>query len=101
MQRKWLIAGGVGVAALGAAFWFGREPFLLATYGTAYAAKQTCSCLHLSARALESCKGDYPPEVSGLFAWKVKDNAVTVTALGGVFSATATHEDGFGCQLVK
>ncbi len=74
-------------------------------YTTGYAAKQTCSCLYVSKRTLDSCKGDYDiglnPEIARSFSWSVTPTTVTVTFGDGVVSRTARFDDGFGCHLVN
>jgi hypothetical protein len=98
MRGKWWIVGVVLIAALGAAFWFGRDAVAFARIGTTYAAKQTCSCLFVAGRPMDSCKTDYPADAVKQFTWTVEGNDVTVSAAGGLFSAKATFEDGYGCH---
>jgi hypothetical protein len=74
-----------------------RVPLLL-NIGTGYAAQQTCACLFVSGRALESCLGDLEPLARKLIS--VDPGATEVTA-SGLFleKATARYEKGFGCSL--
>jgi molybdenum cofactor biosynthesis enzyme len=101
MRGNWrIVAVTALVAAIGAAAWFGRDIAAFARIGTTYAAKQTCSCLFVSGRPLASCKTDYPADTAKQFTWTVDGNDVTVSAVGGLFSAKATFEDGYGCHPV-
>jgi hypothetical protein len=98
MLGKWRIAvlAVTGIIAIGA--YFARDQIVLVRIGTAFAAKQTCSCLLVSRRSPESCMKDYDPEVANRFSWHVGDRRVTVSALG-IFSSTAVFDDGFGCHV--
>jgi hypothetical protein len=71
---------------------------LLLNIGTGYAAQQTCACLFVSHRVLDSCLGDLEPLARKLIS--VDPGAAEVTA-SGLFleTATARYEDGFGCSL--
>lgn len=100
MRGKLWIVGAAVVVALAAAAWFGRDAVAFAQIGTTYAAKQTCSCLFVSGRSMDSCKTDYPADAVKQFTWKVEGNDVTVSAAGGLFSAKATFDDGYGCHPV-
>jgi hypothetical protein len=95
---------GVTLAALfaGGGAWTSREQFAYARIATGYAAKQTCSCLHVSGRSLESCIADFPEDVR---------NNITVTQSGfdgrevrasvllGLVSAEAVSHPDYGCSL--
>jgi hypothetical protein len=74
-----------------------RVPLLL-NIGTGYAAQQTCACMFISGRAIDSCLGDLDPLARKLIS--VKPGAAEVTA-SGLFleTATARYEKGFGCSL--
>lgn len=99
MQARWAWIGGVtAVAILGAAGWIGRDVYAEARIGTAYAAKQTCSCLFVAHRVMESCKTDYDPAAVKPLTWQTAADGVTVSALSGLVSAKAVFEDGFGCH---
>src|SRR5689334_15025560 len=74
-----------------------RVPLLL-NIGTGYAAQQTCACLFISGRAIESCLGDLDPLARKLIS--VHPGTAEVTASGFFFeTATARYEKGFGCSL--
>lgn len=77
--------------------WRLRVPLLL-NIGTGYAAQQTCACLYISHRPLESCLGDLEPLARKLIS--VRPGADEVTASGLLLvAATAHYEKGFGCAL--
>lgn len=66
--------------------------------GAGYTAEQTCACLFVSHRTLESCRGDLEPMARWLV--KITPTADAVTARSFVVSsATARFEKNFGCQL--
>jgi hypothetical protein len=71
---------------------------LLLNIGTGYAAQQTCACMFVSGRAIESCLGDLEPLARKLIS--VHPGTAEVTA-SGLFleTATARYEKGFGCSL--
>ena len=74
-----------------------RVPLML-DIGTGYAAQQTCACLFISGRTLESCLGDLDPLARKLIS--IHPGAAEVTASGFVLkTATARYERGFGCSL--
>ena len=74
-----------------------RVPLLL-NIGTGYAAQQTCACLYVSHRTLDSCLGDLEPLARKLIS--VRPGADEVTASGlFLVTATAHYEQGFGCAL--
>ena len=98
-MKKWLGLGLIVLIALGA-WYYGGDLYTTARIGTAYAAKQTCSCRFVAGRAPESCPSDYNPNDLKSLTVNVGTNKVTVSALAGVISATAVFEDGFGCHVI-
>lgn len=99
MRPRWLLIGALAiVAVIGLAVWLGRDTYQSARLGSVYAAKQTCSCLFIAHRTMESCKTDYDPTAVKPLTWTVADNSVTVSAIGGLVSARADFEEGFGCH---
>lgn len=74
-----------------------RVSALLET-GVGYGAQQTCACLWISGRTLESCKTDLDPLARKLVSIRVGANEVTASGFG-LASATASYEKGFGCSL--
>lgn len=84
---------------LAAAFaWRTYRVSALLEAGAGYSAQQTCACLWVSGRALESCKTDLDPLARKLVSIRVGANEVTASGLG-IATATATYEKGFGCSL--
>ena len=55
MKRKWPSIAGVLVLLVGIGVWSARDTFATARIGTTYVAKQTCSCLFVAGRPLDSC----------------------------------------------
>ena len=66
--------------------------------GAGYSAQQTCACLWVSGRTLESCRTDLDPLARRLVSIRVGAEEVTASGLG-IATATATYEKGFGCSL--
>ena len=66
--------------------------------GAGYSAQQTCACLWVSGRTLESCKTDLDPLARRLVSIRVGADEVTASGLG-LATATAAYEKGFGCSL--
>lgn len=101
MRGKWMLAAGmIALLAVAGAAYAGRDVYAYARIGTTYAAKQTCSCLYVAGRDMTSCKADYPAETVKQFTWKVDGHDVTVSAAGGMISAKARFDDGYGCRPV-
>jgi hypothetical protein len=97
-MRKGVIALVVLVAIVGAAIYFGRDTWTTARLGTVYVAKQTCSCLFVAGRPMDSCRTDYDPAAIKPLTVEKLENGVKVTALGGIVSAQAQFEQGYGCH---
>lgn len=81
-----------------------KDPIAFARVGTAYAAKQVCSCRFVSDREMASCKADFTQDLSQIkltesyiTATGRTDQSVTASAAFGLISATATYEPGLGC----
>jgi hypothetical protein len=101
MKRKWpLIIGGL-VLLLGIGIWGSRDTFATARIGTTYVAKQTCSCLFVAKRPLNACHADFDTEATRALDVSVANDGVTVSALGGMISARAQFEPGYGCHPVN
>lgn len=77
----------------------GRYVRKLAVVGAGYAAEQTCACMFVSARTLDSCRGDLEPMARRIVDLEPSDRAVHTRTL--LSSATARFEPGFGCTLVE
>ena len=89
------------VAVIGAGIWYGNTQYQTARIGSGYVAKQTCSCLFVAHRAPDSCPRDYEPAAIKPLTVTPAASSVTVSALGGLISAQAQFEEGFGCHLVN
>src|SRR5690349_7051960 len=98
-RRKRLALGAVALLLVaGVVAWRVLRVPLLLNIGTGYAAQQTCACLYISHRTLESCLGDLEPLARKLIS--VRPGADEVTASGLLLvTATAHYEKGFGCAL--
>ena len=66
--------------------------------GAGYTAEQTCACLFVSGRSLESCRGDLDPMARWLVSLTPGHDEVTTRSLV-IAHATARYEKGFGCTL--
>jgi hypothetical protein len=98
-RRKRIVLGVVAllIVAVAVAWRVFRVPLML-NIGTGYAAQQTCACLFVSGRTLDSCLGDLDPLARKLIS--VHPGTAEVKASGfGLDSATARYEKGFGCSL--
>lgn len=103
MSRKrwiWVAVLAAVLIVIGAGAWASRGQIAYAQIATAYAAKQTCSCLHVSGRALDSCLADFPPDARGNIDVTQEGNDVHASVLFGAISADAVYEEEFGCRIV-
>jgi len=102
-RKRWVLLGLVVVAALavGAAAWGSRDQIAYARIATGFAAKQTCSCLHVSGRALESCLADFPADARGAINVTEDGDLVRASVLFGAISAEARFDEGFGCTIAE
>lgn len=99
MRGKGLLIGiVVVVATVGIAVFFGRDTWATARIGTVYVAKQTCSCLFVAGRPMDSCRTDYDPAAIKPLTVEKLEHGVKVSALAGLVSAQAEFEPGFGCH---
>jgi hypothetical protein len=99
MRGKGLLIGIVVVVAIvGIAVFFGRDTWATARIGTVYVAKQTCSCLFVAGRPMDSCRTDYDPAAIAPLTVEKQEHGVKVSALAGLVSAQAEFEPGFGCH---
>ena len=101
MKRKWLLIIGVLVVLIAIGVWSSRDTFATARTGTVYVAKQTCSCLFVAGRPLDSCYTDFDADAVRPLEVSVATNSVTVSALGGLISARAQYDAGYGCHPVN
>lgn len=100
MKKRFVVPIALVLIA-GAGLWFGNIQYQTARIGTGYVAKQTCSCLFVAHRAPDSCPRDYDPAAIKPLTVQPAASSVTVSALGGLISAQAQFEEGFGCHLVN
>ncbi len=103
MSRKrwiWIGALGVAAAALASVAWSLQDDLAYARIATSYAAKQTCSCLHVSGRALESCLADFPEDALDQISVAPEGEHVRASVLFGAISAEAMFEENYGCRLL-
>jgi hypothetical protein len=102
-RKRWIWAGvlAVGLAALGAGAWASRGQIAYANIATGYAAKQTCSCLHVSGRSLDSCIADFPTDARENIRVTQDGNNVEASVLFGAISASAIYEEEYGCRIVN
>jgi hypothetical protein len=99
MRGKGLLIGGVVVVVIvGGALWAGRDTWAAARAGATYVAKQTCSCLFVTGRPMDSCKTDYEPDAIKPLTIEAGNSDVKVSALAGLLSTKAEFEQGFGCH---
>ena|SRR5579872_3295243 len=97
-MRKRLVLTGIVLAAVIAGVRLLHLPDLV-HIGAGYTAQQTCACLFVSRRTLDSCRGDLEPMARALV--RIAPGADSVTARSFVFSqATARYEKNFGCGLL-
>ncbi len=100
-RKRWVWIGSLAVVALGAgAAWSMRDDLAYARIATGYAAKQTCSCVHVSGRALESCVAEFPEEARDQITITQDGALVRAGVLFGAVSAQARYEEGFGCTIL-
>lgn len=100
-SKRWIWTGALGAAALtmGAGLWSLRDDFAYARIATGYAAKQTCSCVHVSGRALDSCIADFPEEARRQVSVTQTGQTTRASVLFGAITAEAVYEEGFGCRM--
>ena len=72
----------------------------LGRIGSGYAAKQTCSCLFVSGRTLESCRGDLDPLALKLVSMRIGSDEVRAS-VAGIMHARAHFDAARGCTLVE
>jgi hypothetical protein len=98
-MRKWILLV-LGLAlAIAAAVYLPRGVAFL-RIGTVFAAQQTCACVHLSERPLESCIAELG-KAGRLLKVESDGDTVRASALLGLFSGESHHEPPFGCHPVK
>lgn len=104
MSRKrllWLMLTAGMLVMVGAGAWASRDQVAYAHIATGYAAKQTCSCLHVSGRDLDSCLAEFPEDARRNVSIAAEGRRVRASVLFGAISAEAAHEDEYGCRIVE
>jgi uncharacterized membrane protein len=101
LRKYWLWGLAVLAGALAALTWLYRDDVAYARIATGYAAKQTCSCLHVSGRSLDSCLADFPAEARERLTVSAEGQQVTASVLLGAISARAEYQGEYGCALTN
>ncbi|HVR61473.1 MAG TPA: hypothetical protein VMU50_06205 [Polyangia bacterium] len=97
MRKRFLVAAAVVIVGAVVAARALRLPDLM-HIGAGYTAEQTCACLFVSHRTLDSCRGELEPMARWFVA--ITPGADSVTARSFVLSrATARFQKNFGCSL--
>jgi hypothetical protein len=105
-RRRWSRIGAVLALAplLGAAAAPPRPPPPIIQIGSAYFAKQLCSCLFVAGRSEQSCRAEFKPRIDS-FAIDIDRGGLPktarVTARLGSVAAVAAYARRFGCVLVQ
>lgn len=81
-----------------------KAPPPIVQIGSAYFAKQLCSCLFVVGRSEASCRAEFKPRID-IFKIVIDRSALpqsaTVSAALGPVSAVARFDPRYGCVLVK
>ena len=104
-RRKWILVVVVLVVG-GAVGWRALRLSDLARIAAGGAAEQTCACIFVAGRTLDSCIHEwvafqgraFEPMAQRLISVRVASDEVTARAFG-VAEATARYQQGFGCTL--
>ena len=103
MSRKHWVWMGVLAAivfVVAGAAWASRGQIAYAQIATGYAAKQTCSCLHVSGRELDTCMADFPEDARQQISIAQDGYQVRASVLLGAISASAVYEPQYGCRIL-
>lgn len=102
-RKRWILVGVLGALLVGVAgaAWAMRDQVAYARIATGYAAKQTCSCLNVSGREMESCMADFPEDTREQMSVVQSGDSVTASVLFGAISAEAAFEPEYGCRIVN
>lgn len=103
MSRKrwiWIAVLAVLVVGLAGGAWASRDQVTYAHIATGYAAKQLCSCVHVSGRTLDACIADYPEDVRNNITITSQGNDVRASVLFGAISSEAAFDGEYGCRIV-
>ncbi|MGZ3405890.1 MAG: hypothetical protein ACXVAN_05560 [Polyangia bacterium] len=98
-RRKRVLVGAVAFVLVAVAVcWRVFRVSDLASIGAGYSAEQTCACMFIAHRPLDSCMGDLDPLARKLISVHPGDNSITASGFG-LSSATARFTPNFGCTL--
>ena len=102
-RKRWIWVGvlAIGLLAVGAGAWASRGQVAYANIATGYAAKQTCSCLHVSGRELDSCLADFPEDARNSLTITPDGDTVRASVLFGAISTEAAYDEEYGCRIVN
>ncbi len=91
----------VALAVIGGGVtWFYGEAIAGFTQaGTAYAAKDACSCRHIGGRELSQCQDDLLPGMEAIWLSEDEADRSVTASVPLVESTTATYREGYGCVL--
>lgn len=99
-SRRWpSFAVVVLLVAGGLAWLYGDILNGYARAGTAYGAKNGCSCRYIANRELGSCSDDFVPGMEAVFLSEDEDDRAVTAYVPLIASTTARYHDGFGCML--
>lgn len=99
-RRNWVPAVVLLLAVAGGTWFVMRDT--IAGYGaagTAYGAKNACSCRHVAGRELSDCEKDFLPGMEAVFLSEDEGKRSVTAYIPLVASTTATWREGFGCML--
>ncbi len=101
-RKRWIWVGVLAaiVFIVAGAAWASRDQVAYARIATGYAAKQTCSCLHVSGRDLESCMADFPEDARQQISIAQDGDRVRASVLLGAISTSAVFEPEYGCRIL-
>jgi hypothetical protein len=99
-RKHWIWAGVAVLLLVVVGGYFGlRGQVAYAQIATSYAAKQTCSCLHVSGRSMESCIADFPEDARDSLSVTQEGDVVRASVLFGAISAEAVVDGEYGCRV--
>ncbi|MGE0740399.1 MAG: hypothetical protein AB7O98_03590 [Hyphomonadaceae bacterium] len=104
MSRKrwiWIGAPVIIILILASVGFAMRDQIAYARVATGYAAKETCSCLHVSGRTLDSCMGDFPAEARNNITIAAEGDTVRASVLFGAIASAARYEAEYGCAIIQ
>lgn len=96
----WLKLLAVVVLAGGAAaLFFGEQIMGQARAGTAYAARNACSCRYIAGHELAQCEDDFLPGMETVFLSEDEEAQSVTASVPLIRSTTASYREGYGCVL--